>query len=193
MRIRQLLVRNPRKGVRRALNRVLGEPDQEWMRDVGVRLGERVYLAGGVYVDLDFGWLISIDDDAVIAPRAMLIAHDASMRKGVGYTRVGAVHIGKRAYIGAAAVILPSVTVGDDAIIGAGSVVSRDIPAGTFAVGNPARVLRPAEEYLSERRLMVETDPVFGDVANERHAADWPAIRSRHRSAVLTHGRGWVR
>jgi hypothetical protein len=70
VRIRQLLVKSPLKGVHRALNRVLDEPDYQWMREVGVRIGERVYMAGGVFIDLDFGWLISIDDDAVIAPRA---------------------------------------------------------------------------------------------------------------------------
>jgi maltose O-acetyltransferase len=193
MRIRQLLVKSPRTGVRRAVNRVLGHPDYDWMRDVGVRLGERVYLADDVFVDLDFGWLITIEDDATIAPRAMLIAHDASTRKGIGYTRIGAVHVGKRAYIGAAALILPGVTIGDDAIIGAGSVVSRDVPPKAFAVGNPARALRSAEDYLSERRLMIDSDPIFGDVSNERQAEDWPAIRSRHRNMVLEHGRGWVR
>jgi maltose O-acetyltransferase len=32
------------------------------------------------------------------------------------------------------------VTIGDNAVIGAGSVVTRNIPAGSTARGNPARV-----------------------------------------------------
>lgn len=34
------------------------------------------------------------------------------------------------------------VTIGRGTVIGAGSVVTRDIPAGTFAAGNPCRVVR---------------------------------------------------
>lgn len=38
------------------------------------------------------------------------------------------------------------VTIGKDAVIGAGSVVTRDIPAGTFAAGNPCKVIRKITE-----------------------------------------------
>lgn len=47
--------------------------------------------------------------------------------------------------IGSNATILCGVVVGEGAMIGAGSVVTRDIPPGTLAVGNPARVLRKLE------------------------------------------------
>ena len=50
--------------------------------------------------------------------------------------------IGRNAWIGAGALILPGVTIGENTIIGAGSVVTRDIPANVVAVGNPCRVLR---------------------------------------------------
>ena len=50
------------------------------------------------------------------------------------------VRIGRNVWIGAGALILPGVTIGDDAVIGAGSVVTRDVPAGSTAFGNPARV-----------------------------------------------------
>jgi maltose O-acetyltransferase len=52
------------------------------------------------------------------------------------------VSIGSNVWIGAAAVVLPGVSVGDDSIIGAGSVVTRDIPSGAVAVGSPCRVVR---------------------------------------------------
>lgn len=44
--------------------------------------------------------------------------------------------------IGAAAVILPGVTIGKGAQIGAGAVVSRDIPDYTVAAGVPAHVVK---------------------------------------------------
>jgi virginiamycin A acetyltransferase len=48
--------------------------------------------------------------------------------------------IGARCWVGAAAIIMANV--GDGSTIGAGSVVVKDIPAGSTAVGNPARVIR---------------------------------------------------
>jgi maltose O-acetyltransferase len=48
--------------------------------------------------------------------------------------------IGQDVWIGGGAIILPGVTIGDNAVIGAGSVVARDVPAGSTARGNPARI-----------------------------------------------------
>jgi len=53
-----------------------------------------------------------------------------------------AIKIGKDVWIGRGSVILPGVEIGDHSIIGANSVVSRSIPAGTIAVGSPAKPLR---------------------------------------------------
>ena len=52
------------------------------------------------------------------------------------------IHIGKRCWIGAGAIILPGVTIGDNTIIAAGSVVVNDIPSNVLAGGNPCRVIR---------------------------------------------------
>jgi maltose O-acetyltransferase len=50
------------------------------------------------------------------------------------------IRIGRDVWIGGGAIILPGVTIGDNAVIGAGSVVTRDVPAGSTARGNPARI-----------------------------------------------------
>jgi len=50
------------------------------------------------------------------------------------------IKIGKNAWIGTNSVIMDEV--GDDCVIGAASVVTKPIPAGSVAVGNPARVIR---------------------------------------------------
>ncbi|UOE44326.1 acyltransferase [Agromyces larvae] len=56
--------------------------------------------------------------------------------------RVAPVRIGRGAWIGHNAVVLPGVTIGAGAVIGANSVVRDDVPPRTVAVGSPARVVR---------------------------------------------------
>lgn len=51
----------------------------------------------------------------------------------------GYVEIGKRAFLGSHASILPGKKVGDDAYVGIGSVVVRNVKAGTKVFGNPAK------------------------------------------------------
>jgi acetyltransferase-like isoleucine patch superfamily enzyme len=52
------------------------------------------------------------------------------------------IQIGSQVFIGANCTILKGVTIGDGAVIGARSVVCHDIPAGSLAAGNPAKILR---------------------------------------------------
>lgn len=68
------------------------------------------------------------------------------------------VRIGRNAWIGAGAVILPGVTIGENSVIGAGSIVTKDIPANVVAAGNPCRVLREIGEhdreyYFKDRKI----------------------------------------
>lgn len=73
------------------------------------------------------------------------IGADVTLRHGV---TVGALTgtrrapiIGSGTDVGSGAQIIGDVTVGDGSRIGSGAVVVRDVPAGTTAVGNPARIL----------------------------------------------------
>ncbi len=52
------------------------------------------------------------------------------------------VKIGNKVWIGENVVILAGAEIGDGCIIGAGAVVKGKIPAGTIAVGSPARVVK---------------------------------------------------
>jgi acetyltransferase-like isoleucine patch superfamily enzyme len=49
------------------------------------------------------------------------------------------------ASIGSGATLLGGITIGENAIVGAGSVVTKDVPANSIVAGNPAKVLRKAE------------------------------------------------
>ena len=61
------------------------------------------------------------------------------------------VHIGSGVWIAAGAFIGPGVTIGDNAIIGARAVVMRDVPAGVVVSGNPAKIVRDAEQLREAR------------------------------------------
>lgn len=56
------------------------------------------------------------------------------------------VSIGNDCWFGANVVVCPGVIIGDNCVIGAGSVVVKDIPANSFAAGNPCRVIRTITE-----------------------------------------------
>lgn len=52
------------------------------------------------------------------------------------------IRVGRNTWIGANAVILPSVSIGDSAVVGAGAVVTKDVLNNTIVAGNPARVIK---------------------------------------------------
>jgi serine O-acetyltransferase len=64
--------------------------------------------------------------------------------------RKGAPVLGDRVRVGAGAKVLGPVAIGDDAWIGANAVVLQDVPAGTRAVGVPARVVTPQKVALRQ-------------------------------------------
>ena len=84
---------------------------------------------------------ITIDDGAMVAANVQLISnyHDLYERQVITCKPV---HIGKNAWIGAGATILPGVTIGNNAVVGAASVVTKDVPADTIVAGNPAKFIK---------------------------------------------------
>lgn len=112
-----------------------------------VRLGSHVTINDFVHIWGLGG--VTIGNDCMIASHCAIIAqtHDVSaLRKGLKYRETmetdRPVMIGDNVWIGAAAVILPGVTIGNDSIVAAGAVVSRDVPPRTLVAGVPARPIR---------------------------------------------------
>lgn len=93
---------------------------------------------------------IKIGSRVVLSARCMLI--DAGLNstefgiKPFPDHTYGPIIIEDGVWIGAGAIILPGVCIGRNSIIGAGSVVTANIPDGSLAVGNPARVVKKLYE-----------------------------------------------
>ncbi len=58
----------------------------------------------------------------------------------IGYQR-GPVSIGEYTFVGAKALIMPSVSIGKGCLIGAGAIVSKSIPDYSIVSGNPAEII----------------------------------------------------
>jgi maltose O-acetyltransferase len=139
--------------------RLRGFPSLERLRARGLTLGRDVYLGHGTVIDSGFLRLISIGDETTLSAGVRVLAHDASMKRRLGWTRVAPVSIGRRVYVGAGVIVRPGVTIGDDAIVGAGSVVSRDVAPGTVVAGNPARPISSTAEHLDRHRARLASEP----------------------------------
>jgi len=103
----------------------------------------------GYFVILDnlYPEKVIIEEGATVSARSTILAHDEALfYTGRGPERVLQTRVGRGAFIGVHAVILPGVTIGPGAIVGAGSVVTRDVPAGSTVVGVPAKVVHQGAE-----------------------------------------------
>lgn len=151
------------KIIRKYLYRLRGETITEELIQRGLKVGKNFKRLDQVIIDDSHPWLIEIGDDVTLAPRVHVLAHDASTKTFLGYTKIGRVIIGNRVFIGAGTVILPGVTIGNDVIIGANSTVTHNVPDGMVAVGSPAKVIYSTDEYLAKERKRMETAPIYGE------------------------------
>lgn len=134
--------------IRRFICKIRGQSYLPNLLKQGLKVGKNLSIQPDVIIDNSHCWLISIGDNVTIAPRVHIIAHDASSKQYLGYTRIARVSIGNLVFIGAGCTILPGVTIGNNVIIGAGSVVTHDIPNNCVYVGNPARFLVTIDDYI---------------------------------------------
>jgi acetyltransferase-like isoleucine patch superfamily enzyme len=107
------------------------------MRLMGINAGQHVSMALEATVDIFFPELIEIGDNTIIGHGATILAHEYLIDKYC----TGNVKIGKGVLIGANTTVLPGVTIGDGAVVSACSLVNKDVPAGAFVGGVPAKII----------------------------------------------------
>jgi len=85
---------------------------------------------------------IEILEDATIAQEAYLCTGTHDFSHASRPLQTGKILIGKSAFIGARAFVLPNITIAEGAIVGACSVVTKDVLANVYVAGNPARIIK---------------------------------------------------
>jgi serine O-acetyltransferase len=108
----------------------------------GATIGRRVFIDHGMGIVV--GETADISDDCTLYHGVTL--GGTSWNKGKRHPTLG-----KGVVIGAGAKVLGPIFVGDGAKIGSNAVVVRDVPAGSTAIGIPARILVDDDAALRER------------------------------------------
>lgn len=109
-----------------------------------LKIGRRVGI--NHHVELDYSGGLTIEDEVWISQYVVIETHEhviADRRpKDEQEIRLNSLTIARDAWIGAFAVILPSVRrIGEGAIVGAGAVVTRDVGDWEIVGGVPARMI----------------------------------------------------
>ncbi len=136
--------------IRELLSQIIGSEIDESVAlftPLYINYGKNTKIGKNVFINFDCVFLdlggITIEDNVLIAPKVSLLSEGHPINPNNRDSLVpGPIHIKKNAWIGAAATILPGVTIGENAVVAAGAVVSKDVPANTVVGGIPARHIK---------------------------------------------------
>ena len=127
--------------------------------------GSNIFVGKNCFINynctiLDNG-KVRMGNNCMLAPNVSIYTAGHALypdSRNLGYEYGIDVTIGNNVWIGGNTVILPGINIGDNVVIGAGSVVTKDIPAWSFAAGNPCKVIRKITEedkefYYKQRKI----------------------------------------
>lgn len=112
-----------------------------------INYGKHTKIGKNVFINFDCVFLdlggITLDDDVLLAPKVSLLTEQHPISPENRHSIVPKpIHIKKNVWIGAAATILPGVTIGENSVVAAGAVVTTDVPANTVVGGVPAKFIK---------------------------------------------------
>jgi putative colanic acid biosynthesis acetyltransferase WcaF len=84
---------------------------------------------------------VTLHEGATLAQEAYLCTGTHDFSSPALPLQTAPVVVGRGAFVGARAFVLPGVTLGAGCVVGAMAVVTRDVPPGARVAGNPARIL----------------------------------------------------
>lgn len=106
-----------------------------------ITIGKNVFINHACSF-LDMGG-ITIEDNVLIGPKVNLITENHPLNPDERKSLICKPIVVKRnAWIGAAATILPGVTIGENAVVAAGAVVTTDVQPNTVVGGVPAKFIK---------------------------------------------------
>lgn len=119
-------------------------------------IGARLSTSGRLHIsavdlveignDCLFGTNVYIGDHAHGALSGERAASPSTPPRERSLASRGPVRVGDRVWLGDNVVVTDGVMIGDGCVVGANSVVTRDLPAGTVAVGSPAKPVKRFDE-----------------------------------------------
>lgn len=131
-------------------SQLIGKPVDESVRifaPIHSDFGKNITVGKDVIINMDCKFQdqggIFIEDGALIGHGVVLATLNHGLHPDERHKLFPApIHIGKKAWIGANAVITQGVTIGDNAVVAAGAVVTKDVPPDTIVGGVPAKVIK---------------------------------------------------
>lgn len=125
----------------------------KYAKHIGVNFTNGLYIYGKVNWSTE-PWIINIGQNVHITNNTTFVTHDGGTLIFRRYQHdleiTKRITIGDNVYIGTNSTLLPGVKIGNNVVVGACSVVSKNIPDNCVAVGNPAKVIKTADEYFEK-------------------------------------------
>lgn len=135
------------------------------IREGGGSVGNNVDIIASS-IDMGEPYLLKIGNNVTITG-VKILTHDASLKKTIGYSKTGKVHIGDNVFVGWGSIILPNTIIGNRVVVVAGTVVAKNIPDNSVVVGNPCHIICTYDEYVEKTRGLMERFPVIDLLPDE--------------------------
>ena len=136
---------------------------------------------------------VVIEDYAIVSQCSFLLAGTHDIDDPNFQLQTKPIHIGRRAWVAACAIVGPGVTIGEGAVLGGGGVAFKDLEPWTVYAGNPARRVRARNRWETGTWIMNDAKSDLTSVSSEsfdqlrRHRADIEFF-DKTLTGALSHG-----